>query len=494
MTDPEKPPEQALGTDNPAGWGSLRHLTIRGGAYLTAREGIGGLIRIGGVTVVVRVLGPGSYGIYSGAAIFVLLGAMLAQGGTEVFLIRQKTEPSEELYSVAFTYLLVTSLAVCLLAFGLSFAAGTFVHSTEGLDVFRVMVFSIPVNVMWAPAQACIERRFDYRKMGLIELGGDAVLYAVAVPLALAHFGAWSLVAGLYAWQTWLFFSSLVLSGLRPRLHWSNSIARSLFGHGTTYAASNWVDGLGALTIPIVVGVYRGAAGIGYVSFALRLVDTVGFASRGAYRLGLVSMSRVEDKQRLRRGLEEGSILQLLALGVPIALICANARWVIPTVFGHSWSPAIDVFAILSLVTFLRAPALIQTTLLFSRGRNAPPLVAAVIRQGVIAATMVVFVQHFGVTGYGYATACSLLSLAYIHWVVRREIVRFSYRRLWPFVAALSPIILMPFAPMPWELLMIAPLFLTFALPGPRDSLRHAYELLRLALLKGPGAPDTPTA
>ena len=95
------------------------------------------------------------------------------------------------------------------------------------------------------------------------------------------------------------------------------------------------------------------------------------------------------------------------------------------------------------------------------------------IRQGVIAATMVVFVQHFGVTGYGYATACSLLSLAYIHWVVRREIVRFSYRRLWPFVAALSPIILMPFAPMPWELLMIAPLFLTFALPGPRGEVHR---------------------
>ncbi|MFZ2056965.1 MAG: oligosaccharide flippase family protein [Acidimicrobiales bacterium] len=489
MTDSDQGLEPPGEPGNPTAFGSLRHLTVRGGAYLTAREGIGGLIRLGGVTIVVRVLGPSSYGIYSGAAIFVALGAMLAQGGTEVFLIRQASEPSDELYHVAFTYLLVSSLAVALAAFGLSFAAGTFVHSDQALEVFRVLVFSIPVNVMWAPAQARIERRLDYRKMGLIELSGDVVLYAVSVPLALMHFGAWSLVAGFFAWQTWLLLASLVLSGLRPRLRWSNSIARALLGHGTSYSASGWIGGIGALTIPIVVGVYRGAAGIGYVSFALRLVDTVAFAQRGAWRLGLVSMSRVgDDRSRLRRGLEEGSVLQLLAVGVPIALISANARWIVPTLFGQSWTPAIEVFALLSLVTFLRAPAFIQSTLLYSRGRNMPNVTATIIGQACIAAAVVILVPHLGVTGYGAATACSLVSLLYIQRVVRREIVRFSYRRLWPFVTALSPIILMPFAPMPWALIMLAPLIATFSLPGPRDSLRHTYDLVKLALLKEPTA------
>ena len=495
VTDSDQGLEPPGEPANAAVFGSLRHLTVRGGAYLTAREGIGGLIRLVGVTIVVRVLGPSSYGIYSGAAIFVALGAMLAQGGAEVFLIRQKSEPSDELYQVAFTYLLVSSLAVAGAGFGLSFAAGTFVHSERALDVFRVLVFSIPVNVMWAPAQARIERRLDYRKMGLIEISGDVVLYAVSVPLALMHFGAWSLVAGFFAWQTWLLLASLVLSGLRPRLRWSSSTARALLGHGTSYSASGWIGGIGALTIPIVVGVYRGAAGIGYVSFALRLVDTVAFAQRGAWRLGLVSMSRVgDDRSRLRRGLEEGSVLQLLAVGVPIALISANARWIVPTLFGRSWTPAIDVFALLSLVTFLRAPAFIQSTLLYSRGRNMPNVAATIIGQACTAAAVVILVPHFGVTGYGAATACSLVSLLYIQRVVRREIVRFSYRRLWPFVTALSPIILMPFAPMPWALIMLAPLIATFSLPGPRDSLRHTYDLVKLALLKEPTALGSSSA
>ena len=439
-----------------------------------------------------RLVGPSAFGIYSGAATFVALAALVAQGGVEVYLIRQPTEPSDELYDVAFTYLLVASIAVAGVAFALSYAAGTFVHSTEALDVFRVLIFSVPVNVLWAPAQARIERRFDYRKMGLIEVGGDLVLYGVSAPLAVAHFGAWSLVAGFFAWQTWLFVMSLVFSGLRPRLRWSSSTARSLLVHGTTFAATPCIDGVGALTIPIVVGIYRGAAGIGYVTFALRLVDTIGFAKRGAWRLGLVSMSRVgDDKSRLRRALEEGSVLQLIALGLPLAVICANARWIIPTVFGRSWSPAIDVFALLSLVTFLRAPSLIQTTLLYSQGRNTPQVTSAIVRQASLVIAVVILVPRLGVTGYGWAAACSLVSLLYLQSVVRREVVKFSYRRSVPFAIVLGPVIAMPLAPMPWALLMLAPLLAVAALPGPRDSVRHTYELLRLALSRKP-ADETP--
>jgi O-antigen/teichoic acid export membrane protein len=117
-----------------------------------------------------------------------------------------------------------------------------------------------------------------------------------------------------------------------------------------------------------------------------------------------------------------------------------------------------------------------------------PNVTATIIGQACTAAAVVILVPHFGVTGYGAATACSLVSLLYIQRVVRREIVRFSYKRLWPFVIALGPIILMPLAPMPWALIMLAPLIATFSLPGPRDSLRHAYDLMKLALLREPTA------
>src|SRR5664280_3870639 len=56
---------------------------------------------------------------------------------------------------------------------------------------------------------------------------------------------------------------------------------------------------------PIVVGRYFGATGVGYVALASRLVDTIGFAQRATWRLGLVVLAKVQsDAARVRRGIE----------------------------------------------------------------------------------------------------------------------------------------------------------------------------------------------
>ncbi|MHB1509200.1 MAG: oligosaccharide flippase family protein [Acidimicrobiales bacterium] len=470
---------------------TLRRLVIRGSAYLTAREGLGALIRLAGVILVVRLVGPSAFGVYSGAAIFVSLGALLAQGGAEVFIIRQQSEPSMEMYGTVFTCLAISSVVVAGTAFGLSFLVGGLVHSNRSIEVFRVLIFSIPVNVLWAPAQARIERSFDYRKMGIIEVGGDIVLYAVSAPLAAEHFGAWSLVAGFFAWQVWLFSSSLFMSGLRLRFRWSMPIAKTLLGHGTSFAAAGWVSGIGSLSIPIVVGIYRGAVGIGYVAFALRLVDTVAFARRGTWRLGLVSMSKVgDDVARLRSGLEDGALLQVLALGVPLALVSANARWIIPTIFGQSWAPTVDIFALLGVAALLRSPEMVQSTLLYARGRNISNLIATVIRQGCLVVAAVFLVRPLGIAGYGLAAVLSVASIVYTQAVVRRKVVDFSYRKMSPFLLALCPVILSSLLPLPWCLSMLAPMLIVGSFAAPRVTLRRIFGQVGSALVRLPRVRD----
>jgi len=68
---------------------SLRETAIRSAAYLTGREVVGVGIRLIGLVLVMRRIGPSDFGIYSAAAAYVVLPATLAQMGAEVFLIRQ---------------------------------------------------------------------------------------------------------------------------------------------------------------------------------------------------------------------------------------------------------------------------------------------------------------------------------------------------------------------------------------------------------------------
>jgi PST family polysaccharide transporter len=444
------------------------------------------VIRLVGVVLVVRLIGPGPYGIYSGAVAFVMFVGTFAQMGLEVYLIRMTGEVEARHYNQAFTFLLVTSVFATVVAEGLTFALGGVLRPIGVLLPLRVLLLSIPVNVLWAPSQAAIERRFGYRLMGLIELGGDVALYATAVPLAFLGAKAWSLVAGYFAWQTWLFVASSATSGLRLRWDWSLNAIREMTRHGLGYSTAQWVNRLGNLVNPLVVGTFLGATGVGYVAFAQRLVDTMGFAQRGAYRLGMVAMSRVgsEEKSRLRYSIEEGSLLQLLALAIPFACFGIAAHWLVPALFGHEWAKAVPLYSLLALATVLGTSGFIQTTFLYSRGRNMAVSGIAGVQAIALAVAAVVLVKHLGLDGYGVACLIGLVSLIYSDHVIRQSF-GLSYKQLLPWMLVLAPPVLFPLVPMPWALVLLAPLGLVFLAPM-RAEIGRIINLIRSSMAKSP--------
>jgi len=477
------------GTAEPTEQRSLGQLAVRGGGYLVGREAIGMVIRLAGVVLVVREIGPGPYGIYSAAAAFGVFVATLAQLGLEVYLIRMQGEVGPREYNRAFTLLLASSVLATVVAEGLTFLLGGLIRPVGVLLPLRVLLLAIPVNVLWAPAQAAIERDFRYRLMGMLELGGDVVLYATAVPLAFMGAKAWALVAGYFAWQTWLFFGSLATSGLRLRLDWSISAMKDMTRHGVSYSTAQWISRLGDLVNPLVVGSFFGATGVGYVAFGARLVDTIGFAKRGAYRLGMVAMSRVAegDEHRKRYAIEEGSLLQLLSLAVPFACFGVVARWLVPVVFGHEWVRALPVYSLLALATVLGASGFIQTTFLYSRGRNLTVTGVTAIQSAALAVSAVFLVKHFGIDGYGEAWLIALVALVYADQVVRR-MFHFSYSKILPWAVVLCPAVLFPLVRLPWAFLLLSPLLLV-SLGSMRAEMGRILTLIRSSMARwSPGS------
>jgi O-antigen/teichoic acid export membrane protein len=469
----------------------LRQLAVRGGAYLVGREGIGMVIRLAGVVLTLRLIGPSSYGIYAGAAAFTLVVTSMAQMGAEVYLIKMPEAPPRESYDQVFTFVLVASLVIASLAFALTFILGGLLRPVGVVVPLRVMLIGIPINTLWAPAQARIERGFGYKKMGILEVGGDLVLYGVAVPLAFLGAGAWSLVAGYLAWQSFLLVGSYAYSGLRPRLRWSKEKAIEFTKFGFSYSTTNWIGLLGGLANPLVVGQFFGPAGVGYVAFAQRLVDVIGFAKGGAYRLGLVAMSRVPDEQkhRLRRAIEEGSELQLIALGAPFAIFGVLAPKAIPLLFGQEWKGAIHLYSLLALGTFFGASGLMQTTLLYSRGRNYIVATAAFIQSIILAGSAIFFVHQFGIIGWGYASLLALIDLIYLDRKTR-SIVTFGYRNYFLVSLTFAPLVAYPLVPFPLSLIVFAPLIVFILVPATRRAGLSELAIIKSAFSRSNGIPE----
>lgn len=486
--------------------GSLRDTAMRSGAYLVGREAVGVGIRLVGLVLVLRQMGPASFGIYGAAAAYVLFAATLAQMGAEVFLIRQPGPLPRRCYDEVFTALLVTSTVVVVVGMGLSFLLAPWLRPYGVVVPMRVLLLSVPVNVLWAPMQACIERQFAYRRMGLLELGGDIVLYGTAAPLAFMGEGAWSLIIGFFAWQTWLLVGSMALSGLWPRLTWSSRTARDLVAHGRTYALTTWIYGARTAVLTLIVGTYAGAVGVGLVKFAQRLVTTMNFANRGVHRIGMVAISKArrDQPERLSKALEEGTLFLMVVSALPFAAFGLAARWVVPHVFGTAWLPAVPVYVLLALWAMLRVPVAVQRTLLYAYGRNMPPAITSTIEMVIVCLVGLVAVRDFGIVGFGIASVVAVSSTVYTHFAAHR-LVAMRYRRLVLPLIALVPPVFMALVPAPWTYLLLLPPLTLALVPSMRSELWHLVKTVQATVARrrapatvapgsGPSVPLVATA
>jgi len=506
---PASDPEPPAGSDGPSAsadgetTGSerrhgLRALSLRGGFYLMGREGSGIIVRLVGVLLITRAIGPYNYGIYAAAVAFVTLLASVAQLGIDVRLISDSEQPSDRAYNVAFTLLLVASGLAVGIGAGGAFVVTSVSHAPTYVPAFLVLLLSIPLNICWAPAQARIERKFRYRRMAYLELGGDIALYGTSVPLALAGFGYWAPTMGFVVWQGFLFVGSIVAAGVAPRLAWDRDEVRRLLHFGRGYGLTAAIINLGGLVNPLVVGHFVGPAGVGYVALGQRLASTLAFMNRAVGRLALVALGRVQnDLVRLSRGVEETMALQVVALGPLLSGFAVVSSFAVPALFGHKWTPVVDLYPYLAFGDLLMAVFLVPQAVLYAKGRNGAVVAKQALNLLVLAVGALWLVPTLGITGYGIAFVASSIPFIIVYLAASR-IVPIRYSRTGPWLLAFSPPMFFALPPWPWRLFLLAPLALIGIVPRMRRDLqlyaRMAWTMLRgghPALLDG-GTGDQP--
>lgn len=435
----------------------VRDQAFRSGAFLAGRHVLGVAVRLVGVVLLTRTIGPSAYGLYAGPLAIVTVLATLSTAGIEMYLIRREEEPDKEIDDQAFTFLLVSSAAGTVLAAVAAVALRGSLLDERFTAPLLALACSIPLNVLWVPAQARLERAFRYREVAGIELAGEVVLYVVALVLAAGGAGLWAPVAGYLAMQAWLLVSSYWVARYRPCWRWSRPLLGEMVRYGFGYSSAAWVFRLHDLINPLVVGRYLGPAAVGQVALALRLVDTLAFAKRATGRLAVVVLAKVQsDPARLGRAHAEGMALQLLGAGAPLAVFALVATTLVPVLLGDGWQPAIEVFPLLALVTLVGTLFNLHSSALHVRRLNAPVVRLRVAQVALAAGAAVVLVPRYGVVGYGLAEALRLVAFVLVHRAVR-VLFRPRYGAAVPWLVAWLPPLAAPWVPWPWTGLLVVP-------------------------------------
>lgn len=409
---------------------SLRTQVLRGGTFLVIRQGLGVIIGLGGVLLLTRAIGPEKYGLY--AACLNIFGYVqsLSQLGIEIFVVRREGEEDSQVYHQAFTLLLLLGLGGMLLSLlGLPLLS-QWVRLDGFSSVAGVIFLGLPLVLLSQVPLARLERRLDYKRVAVIELGSQLIYYLVALPLAFQGAGVWAPVAGWCIQQIQTVVLLFLISRYRPRLCWNPDLIKQMLSYSVGYSASSWVWQLRNLVNPLVVGRYAGAEAVGYVALAIRIVEVLSFVKNATWRLSIAALARLQgDSIRLGKAVSEGMSLQILALGPLLVAASWVSPWILPLLFGDRWLPVVQIYPFIALSYLSNAMFNMHSSVLYVLQRNWEVTAFHLAHIILFVGTSVLLVPRLSsVVGYGWGEVVALASYAVIHIFVVRSISSPDYR------------------------------------------------------------------
>jgi O-antigen/teichoic acid export membrane protein len=413
----------------PPSQGYLRTKVLRGGAYLFIRQFLSLGLSLIGVFIITRVIGPEHYGAFVAASGIYIYLQNLGQVGVDVYLVRQFGSVEERQYNVASTFLLATGLFGILLV-----EAGTGLLSDwveiPGFEPFlRVMVFALPFQLMAIAASARLERELDYRRVAAIELFGQVSYYVVAVPLAVAGYGGWSLVAGWLVQQAGICAMFHWAARYLPRFRVDWTIVPKMLSYTFGFSLVTWSWQLRALVNPLIVGHFLGVVAVGQIGMAIRIVEVLTFVKAIAWRLSVATLSRIQDdKRKLQEAVTQGMELQTLALA-PVLL---GFSWLggpfLPQLLGDRWAPILVVYPFIAVSYLTNAQFNMHSSVLAVFRRNYQTTFFCIIHIIMFAVGAAICVQSMGLVGYGWGEVIALASYYVLHYLAVGIVGPINYR------------------------------------------------------------------
>ena len=335
------------------------------------------LLSFASAFVVARLIGPSEVGIAAAAvALHVLL--WIAVNALFADAIVQRASLDDTALASAFWGSVLVGAAAGLLQLACGPLLGRVM--ADGRLPAMAMLLALPLPLVGAGGamQGVLTRRRDYRALAGRTLIGQGLGTVTGITAALLGAGAWALVlqqavnsgAGALA----LLLRARAWPAATPR--WA--AARELLVLGLPLTASTLVQFSRYRLFALLIGATAGAAPLGEVHMAFRLVDTVRELTFTAlWRLMLPVMSvRQHDLPGLRalqdRCLGLGAPVVLPMLGAMAVVVMPLTRWVLGPAWAASGIAALPLIGLTAWL-FLWFPAGVA---LVARGKPRPALIA----------------------------------------------------------------------------------------------------------------------
>ena len=354
-------PDAAETTTGQPDPGDLDRTVVRSSAWVAASYGSRQALAFVSLLVLVRLLDPHAFGLVALAGAMLHVLVQLQGSGIWSALVHRR-ERIEQAAGAAVLFLPAASLVVYAACFLAAPLYASVMDAPELTDVVRVMAALLVIRALAAVPAAIIERGIDYRSRTKSEIAGAVVQFAVAVGLAAAGFGVWSLVAGTLAGAAVEVPLLWLLAPWRPSPRRADLRSlRELIRYGRPVAAARMLNIVNSTLDGVMVGRLLGTAAAGFYAVGFRLASfphsVVGYVI-GRAMFPVYSLVQNDIAACRRLYVQQLQRVALLVLPLSVVLVVA-AEPIVMTLLGESWSVIVTpvrIVAVFGLVSSFLAP------------------------------------------------------------------------------------------------------------------------------------------
>lgn len=360
------------------------------------------IITLGSLTVLTRLLAPNEFGLLAFALVYITYAETIGDLGTAVALVYWK-DRREDAAQVTFVINAAMGIAWCLLTLAAAPLIADFFNNPDAAPIVRALAFGFLIKYLGNTHDALAQKDLRFRARAIPEVGLAATKAAIAIALAAAGFGAWSLVWGHLGGLTVWTIGSWLIVDWRPRFAFPRGLAGPMLRYGRGIVAVNVIAALVHHADVAIVGRMLGAVALGLYQIADRIPDaTITIIIWVGSKVLFPAFARLREPGALRRAYLD-ALKYVSVVTVPIAggLVIA-AEPVMRVVFGAQWVAAAPILQWLAVYTGIRSLGSHAGDVLKATGRSGLLAAFGAVKAALLIPAMI-FGARYGATGVAIA-------------------------------------------------------------------------------------------
>ena len=313
------------------------------------------LLQIGIGIVVARRLMPDDYGVMAILTVFSAVALIVVDSGFSQALIRGP-EPSDDDCRAVFGFNVAMSVAAYLLLTLLSPALARWYHEPMLVRIAPVLFLLLPVNALGVIQNTVLTRRFRFDLISKIVFTSSLVSGVLAVAMAVAGCGVWSLVGQRLSQMCVKSALLWRFGGWRPSRGWRSGPLQRLAPFGVRILVTDLINTIYTNVASLFIGA-RSRTTLGYFNQAQKLKDVpVLSITQSIQNVTYPALSNIGgDESKFAESYRQIVMMTAFVMFPVMAGMTAVADDMFALLLGEKWMPTVPYFRVLCL-TGLFAP------------------------------------------------------------------------------------------------------------------------------------------